>query len=260
MPNKTLNTQTVAVISDIHFDLHDKKAWKAWMKWVKDVQPDKIVILGDFLDLGMMSRYKQGRKDPINAIPQVKCFVKEANKLAEYCGKLIVVEGNHDDRWENYISGEKPHVLKGAKGLSLEDQCYFHGLTKDLEWIREDTVVRGVECGPFLLRHGHRQGGRFGGGKHVAANRLASSMGRSEVFGHFHRAQIHCHTAQGRTAVAVANPALTGPHDYNCDPNWQQGFTILELYGEGHMKGSPYIVIMDDHEFSYHGKVYSGKG
>lgn len=248
----------VAIVSDIHFDMHHEPTWRAFRKWHSDVRPSKTVILGDFLDLGMMSKYVQEMNAPLHAIPQIKMFVQEANALVQECKELIVVEGNHDERWNKLVFGNAPHVLQNALGLTLEEQCRMQGLSKKVKWVHEDTVTKGVKCGPFVLRHGHNQAGRFGSAKHLAANRLTKTMGTSEVFGHHHRAQVYCQTALGRTAVAVCNPCMTGDHEYNKDPDWQRGFTILELYGPDNMFASPYLVIMNDGHFAYRGKVYDG--
>lgn len=250
-------SELVAIVSDIHFDLHDVPTWRAFRKWHADVKPSKVIILGDFLDLGMMSRYPQGGNDPLFVIPQIQAFIKEANELAKI-SDVVIVEGNHDERWSKHILGLTPHIFKDALGLTLRDQCNAQGLAKGIKWLREDTIVKGVKCGPFLLRHGHKQSGRFGGGKHLAANRIAKSLGVSEVFGHHHRAQIHCQTALGKTAIAVSNPCMTVNHDYAGDPDWQRGFTILELYGPDNCYANPYLVIMNDGHFAWNGKVYDG--
>lgn len=255
--SNSTKVERVAIVSDIHFNLHHEATWRAFRKWHADVKPEKTVILGDFLDFGMLSKYIQGMNDPIFAIPQIQTFVKEVNPLIKDTKELIIVEGNHDERWDRLL-GTVPHIYQGAIGLTLKDQCHAQGLSKKVTWIREDTIVRGVQCGPFVLRHGHNQAGRFGGGKHLAANRLAKSLGVSEVFGHHHRAQIFCQTAHGRTAIAVSNPCMTGDHDYSKDPDWQRGFTVLELYGPDKMYASPYLIIMNNGHFAWHGKVYDG--
>lgn len=249
----------IAIVSDIHFDLHHAPSWRAFRKWHKEVKPSKTIILGDFVDLGMMSRYIQESSAPIHAIPQIKMFVSEANSLAKEAEELVIVEGNHDERWSKVIFGNAPQALKGALGLTLHDQCKAQGLSdENVVWLREDTAVKGVRCGPFILRHGHNQASRFGAGKHLAANRLGKTMGVSEVFGHHHRAQVFCQTSLGRTAVAVANPCMTGDHEYSKDPDWQRGFTILELYGPDKCYASPFLVIMNNGHFAYNGKVYDG--
>lgn len=252
-------SEVVAIVNDIHFDLHDVPTWTAFKMWCKDHKPDKVVVLGDFLDLGMVSRYSIGKDDPLFVIPQIACFVKEMDELVKYCKKLIIVEGNHDERWDKYILGERGYALKGALGLSLRDQCYAQGLTSKATWVREDVKTKGVQVGPFLLRHGHNQSRGFGGGgKHLAANRIMKSLGDNEVFGHHHRAQIHCQTAQGKTAIAIANPCMTGDHNYNPDPNWQRGFTVLDCYGPDNKYATPHLVIAQDGHFSYNGTIYDG--
>jgi predicted phosphodiesterase len=251
-------SDVVAIVSDIHFDLHHEATWRAFRKWHADVRPAKTVILGDFVDLGMMSRYVQEVNAALHAIPQIKMFVREVNELSKEAKEVIVVEGNHDERWSKTIFGVAPAALRGALGLTLHDQCRAQGLNKNVKWLREDTITRGVRCGPFILRHGHNQQSRFGGGKHLAANRLGKTMGLSEVFGHHHKAQVFCQTSLGRTAVAVANPCMTGDHEYNKDPDWQRGFTILELYGPDKCYANPFLVIMNEGHFAYNGKVYDG--
>jgi len=249
----------VAIVNDIHFDLHDVPTWKAFRKWHKDHKPGKTVMLGDFLDLGMISRYGVHKDDPLYVIPQIKCFVQEANALALECGELVIVEGNHDERWSKYVNGQVPFTLRESIGLTLREQCYAQGLTKKAKWVTEDVKVRGVKCGPYLLRHGHNQARGFaGGGEYLAANKLKKSMGENEIFGHHHRAQLHCQTARGKTAIAIANPCMTGDHAYDIDPNWQRGFTVLELYGPDNKYATPHLIISQDGHFAYGGKVYDG--
>lgn len=252
-------SEVVAIVNDIHFDLHDPATWHAFKLWAKDTKPDKIVILGDFLDLGMVSRYAIGKDDPLFVIPQIKCFVGEMDELVKYTKELVIVEGNHDERWDKYIMGDKPFALRDALGLTLKEQCYSQGLTKKAKWLREDLVTKGVQCGPYLLRHGHNQARGFGGGgKHLAANRIMKSLGENEIFGHHHRAQLYCQTARGKVAIAVANPCMTGNHGYDVDPNWQRGFTILECYGPGNKYATPHLIVSIDGHFSYNGKIYDG--
>lgn len=249
-------SELVAIISDIHFDLHDVPTWRAFCKWHKATKPSKTVILGDFVDLGMLSRYAPGDDDPVYAINQIKCFVKEANALS-LDSEIYVVDGNHDERWEKLVKS-RPFVFKDAKGLTLKDQCYAQGLNKKINWLREDVVNRGLQCGPYILRHGHNQSGSFGGGKHVAANMLDKGLGENIVFGHFHRAQMFCKTSGGRTVTAIANPAMTHDHSYAKDPNWQRGFTVLELYGPGNKFATPNVVLIQDGHFAMGGVVFDG--
>jgi predicted phosphodiesterase len=254
---KSSNVEVVAIVSDIHFDQVDWPTWNAFKKWHADQKPDKTVILGDFVDFGMLSKYLQGSKDPVNAIPQIAMFVQEANALKKNSKNVIVMEGNHDERWDKAIFGAHGAALKDAKGLTLKDQCMYHGLDKGITWLKEDLENTGVKCGPFVLRHGHRQGTGWGA-RHLAANRIQRSLGVSEVFGHYHRAQMFCQTAHGKTAVAIANPHMSGEHSYTSDPDWQRGFTVLELYGPDNIYATPHLVLIQDGRFAWGGTLYDG--
>jgi predicted phosphodiesterase len=253
------NSRITAIVSDIHFDLHDPIAWKAFRRWHTYTKPYHTVIMGDFVDLGMLSVYKQGPKDPVYAIPQIKMFVKEANILKKEATKVSVLSGNHDERWEKMILGHLGASIKDAKGLSLQEQCFAQGLNTDINFFTETNEFRGIKVGDFILRHGHNQSGRFGGGKHLSINRLSHTMGESEVIGHHHRIQMACQTHGGRTAIAVANGHLTRAHEYSKDSNWQLGFTVLEQYGPNFKHTTPHPIIIQNGGFAYGGKIYSGK-
>ncbi len=250
-----ISSRIVAVASDIHFDLQHRPSWKAFTEWHAHVKPYRTVLLGDIVDLGMLSKYLQEPDAEVNAIPQVKYMVREVNKLAER-SSVTIMYGNHDERWEKIIFGSAPAALKGAIGLSLKEQAYAQGMDPKVEWTSEGTDARGIRVGQFLLRHGHRQSGRFGGGRHLAANRIAKSLGTSELFGHHHRAQMFCQTTDGKTAIAIANPCLTKDHGYAPDADWQRGFTILELNAPKFDTATPHLIVMKNGVFSWGGKTY----
>lgn len=253
-----MSVRRVAVVSDIHFDQHHRAGWAAFSEWHRREVPDEVVFLGDMLDFGMLSRYLQEADAPVKAIPQITLFVREANRLARRGSIVTVQEGNHDERWAKAI-GANPVALDGALGLSLHAQCLAHGLDEDIQWRREGSRHTAHRVGPFHLRHGHNQAGRFGGAKHIAANRLAKSLGRSEVVGHHHRAQLFAQTCDGETVVAIANPCLTHDHAYAVSPDWQRGFTLIETFGPGEKHATAFPIVMtDDGRFAYGGRLYDG--
>lgn len=259
---KSLSSGTskiVAIVSDIHFDMHDEPTWRAFRKWHADVQPHKTIFDGDFVELNMLSRFTQHATDPLHAVDQIKCCITEVNPMVEEADEIVLIEGNHENRWGNMIAGVHGPALKQALGLTLREQFFMQGLDPRVTYLVEDLKVRGVQCGPFLIRHGDKQvRGRNGGGKHLAANKLTKSMGESEIFGHFHRAQMFCQTSNGKTAVAIANPCMTGDHAYSLDPDWQRGFTVIELYGPDNQYATARPILIQDGHFAYNGKVYDG--
>jgi predicted phosphodiesterase len=247
------------VASDIHFDLHDPRVWRAFVRWVEDWRPRIIVLNGDVLDFGMLSPYPQESDAPTEAVAQIKCFVAEVNPLARLGGtRVVVVYGNHDERWSKMVCGAGPRAFKGALGLTLEEQCRAQGLDARVEWVKESKSTRGFLLGDVLIRHGHRQAGRFGGGKYLAANRIAKNLGTAEVIGHHHRGQLHAQTAGGRTVVAVANPCMTVDHDYAPDADWQRGFSVVEMHAPDFKRATMYPIIMHGGVFAWGGRTYDG--
>lgn len=254
-------SRIVAIVSDIHFDLHDVQAWKSFRQWHRAIRPHTTVVLGDFVDLGMLSRFVQGTNDAMHAIPQIKCFVDEANALKRECTRLVVIEGNHDERWAKALCGAAPWLFRGALGLSLEAQCRSQGLDARAEWRCESARQPSFTVAQFALQHGHKQAGSFGGGVHIAANALNRGLGQSYVRGHHHRGQMFAKSAHGRTAVSIANPCLTIDHDYAPGADWQRGFTVLEAFKrpDGTEHATPHLVLMERGEFAWNGRVYDGK-
>lgn len=252
-------SRVVALVSDIHFDSQDGPTWSAFKAWVKDVRPERVVFLGDFLDFPSLSRHPMGPDDELFAVDQIKAFVREVQWLARYVPSIDVMEGNHDERWLKSLLGASPAFYRGILGVSLHDQCVLHGLPESVRWHREGRHTLGLRVGQFWLRHGHRQArGPGAAGKYIAAAKMALNGHRSEGFGHHHRAQLYCHTALGETAIVFSLPCMTGHHEYAGDANWQRGFGILDLSPDG-TYATPYLVIMDRGRFSWGGRYYDGR-
>lgn len=264
MSKRKNETILTCVFSDVHFDNEHPGAWAAFREWHAEHQPALTIANGDIVDLGMLSRYEQSADDPVYAIDQIKAAVEQLNELEKECGRLIYVPGNHGERWEKAIFGKNAQALKGASGMTLREQMYAQGLSTSVRWIAETASCPGVYVGKkaVLVRHGHKQAGGWGI-KNIASAHLAKFPTISTVVGHHHRAQMMGRTSLGKTVVSIANPHLSGDHDYNTSPDWQRGFTILEFYGRKRLRDcvdfTPHVVIMDEKgRFAYNGKIYGG--
>ncbi len=247
----------VCQISDVHFSIQDPRAWASFRQWHAIVRPDVLAMNGDMIDLGMLSSYRQEDDAPLFAIEQIKEFVRETNSLREECGRLVFMEGNHEARWSRVVGAvAAAGALKGAKGLSLEDQCRAHGLRSDVEWMKESVACPGVMAGHVLLRHGHKQAGKHGGAKHLTANALSKTMGRDVSFGHHHRGMLSFQTSLGRTAFALANPCMVNMQEYNPDGDCQQGFSCFNIDDRG--IATPDLIVMNEGRFAWGGMQFDG--
>jgi len=250
-------SRLVGVVSDIHFPVPHRKNWQAWLAWVRRNRPWKVIIAGDAMDMLPVSRHDKHRDDPVHLLAEIEECVGACNELAGLAEHVVFMPGNHEKRYERYLHGPTPHVLRGLKGLTLEEQMRANGLVDKVAWYTEKVGATGIAVGQFVVRHGDKQTGRFGGGINLATNRLNKSLGQSELFGHHHVAQMAARSAHGRTAVVIANPCIADYQDYaGSDVTWQSGFTILELDARDY--ATPYIVLMQDGRFSWGGVTYDG--
>lgn len=252
----------VCVFSDVHFDVEHKKCWASFRSWHQDNRPAVSVAMGDMVDLGMLSRFEQGSEDQTHAVVQIRRAVEELNSVAKECGTLIVMPGNHEERWEKAIYGKNAPALKGATGLDLKSQYYAQGLNPGIRWVSESADNPGLLLGKkaMLVMHGHKQSTGWGI-KNISSANLTKFPTVSTIVGHHHRAQMMCRTSLGQTIVSIANPHLSGSHEYNITPDWQRGFTVLEFYGRTRLRDcetfTPYVVVMDTRgRFVWNGKVY----
>jgi predicted phosphodiesterase len=256
-----MRSQTVFIVSDIHIPHHDHAAWEAIVACMNDVRPDWVIVLGDGIDLGMLSAYKRGRNDPVEALPEVKAFTREMNRISHLTKRTTILYGNHCIRWENYLLGAKPEVMKGVRGLTLEDQCRWEGMHPSIEWTKESTFNTGIKLGSkCIARHGDKQARNgISQPRNLANNMLTKSNGFSEIVGHHHRLSYQVQTAHEVDAFAIANPCVTPMHDYaGSDRRWQQGFTCVELSAPDFDDVTAYPVLMQRQRFSFRGKTYDG--
>lgn len=256
-------THLVCVFSDVHFPNEHRGAWKAFRQWHSEHCPDLSIALGDIIDLGMLSVYDKPPDEPMFAIPQIKRAVQELNSLNREAKFMYMLPGNHEARWYKALLGKNAPKFRGAKGLSLKEQFYAQGLDKSIKWTSEGVGVPGEYVGKraCLVRHGDKQA-RGWGIRNIASALLNRNPGRSTVVGHHHRAEVKWHTNdEGAQACAIANPHLSGEHDYALGPNWQRGFTVLEFYGAKRLRDctrfTPYVIVTDERgQFCWRGKIY----
>lgn len=247
----------VAIASDIHWG-SESRSWAAFRAWHRDVRPHRTILLGDMFDAAAASKHQPHVNDPQSLADEINRMVAEANALAAECGSLTLCIGNHDARVEKYLRGDKPHITKGLKGLTLPEIAVAHGLREDVAWFEETAERPGLQVGQFMLAHGHNGASRFGGGKHLAANAIAGSNGVSRLHGHSHRAQLFCHTAWGKTAIGIANPSMVKPMGYAPNANWQVGWSALLLRPPAFDVATPYVLICDDDGGVSWGNKYYG--
>lgn len=249
-------SRLVVITSDVHFPHHHRGAWAAFCEWVAVNRPYRIILNGDMIDFAALSRYDKSGDETLPS-DEIALAVREINAIARHCERITFVVGNHENRFRELLSGVPPHVLEGLRGLTLREQMRAHGLSDRVEWYEEKAGTPPLEVAQFIIRHGHKQAGRYGGGVNPATTRIGKSVGASEVIGHHHRAQHSTIAGNGRMAQVIANPCMESMQNYaGSDMTWLLGFTVLEVF-PGWTYATPHLVVMDLRgAFAWGGRVY----
>ncbi len=160
---------TLAVIADIHGNM---PAFDAILADLEQVQPDQIVIAGDFVNRG----------------PQSHAAVVRASQL-----RFPAISGNHDTWLAALTHGERlpsdwettwaTPVRRAAEELTPDDVRWLEALPSSL-------VVELPGAAPVLIVHGSPRHSREGMGRMVGDARLAEALAgveqRTIIGAHIH--------------------------------------------------------------------------
>lgn len=257
---------------------HDEEAIDVALQIVADVCPDRVICLGDNLDLPEMSKYRLTSVFARTTQATIDRAGQLAAQLRAICGpntQIQWLEGNHEFRMSSYIidNAKAAFGLKKANApdawpvLSVPSLCRFD--EEDIEYIpgypANETWINN------RLRVIH--------GTHVVSNgstahRYLAHERASVVYGHIHRREWAERTRTGydgpQTILAMspgclarvdgAVPSTKGGFDLDGAPipvveDWQQGIAVF-TYEEGEGQFFPEQVAIHSGRAIYHGRVY----
>lgn len=255
----------IGVLSDMHLSIIHKPTLSVCEEWCADVRPDELLINGDTFDFAALSSYPKGADILACAVEEVKLGVQTLNRLHRYTPKIRVVWGNHCKRWERTVIGPNAQALRGAVGLTLKEQCAFHGLDPRVEWTKETARTPGLWVTSSLVaRHGDLQAQHNANVLNIATSRLARNQGVSELVGHHHKAQLAYRTAWDRTSFVMSLPTMADSEDYAPAADWQRGWGVLTLHYAPRKPGKktpppvvqPSLVVVQNGIAMWGGKTY----
>ncbi len=211
------------VINDLHIPYQDKECLELVLKFAKNLQPDKLFILGDFVDMYSISKFL---RDPARVL-NLQAEFEEGKKVLDRFDKAIpkaekyFICGNHEDRMRKFIWNNP--VLDGC--ISFEDKIgindYGYKFFKYGENYQYQTLI---------YTHGYKIN------KYSAytAKNLLDDLGMSVISGHTHRLGMHYKTNHSGALVGVENGCLC-INDLSFDwfqrkiPDWQHGFSVVKF-------------------------------
>jgi hypothetical protein len=223
--------------------LHDLRAIAIATEMIKDIKPDRVIMLGDMLDLPDWStHFVRSPEFYFTTQPSLNYVASWIKELRPYCKEMVYIEGNHEKRMidsiiQNTIQayGIKPaNEPKSAPILSVP---YLLGLDKlDVKYIGNYPHGEFYINDNLVCIHGIKVGAQSG----QSVMKLLNSPRISIIQGHVHRLEMAHKTVwtHGNPKIYQAISCGTLCRIDGIVPgggtryNWQQGVGVVEYDDE----------------------------
>lgn len=278
----TANKRAI-ILSDLQAPYHDERAVDVALQITQDVKPDKIVLVGDLLDLAAWGKYAQRpefAQQTQGAVVYAHQLLVKLRKLAP-TAEISVLAGNHENRLENHILANTAEAyglrraddLTGYPVMSVPYLCAFDQL--DVEYVGGYPANRYWINDNLQVRHGQRVKSSGSTAKLVSDDERVST-----IFGHVHRVETHMKTVNvrhgGKTSAAYSIgclcaidgrvPSTKNGYDISGKPvenyeDWQQAIAVVNYEdGDGSFNvNTVYINTFMNYKATYNGKTYEAR-
>lgn len=217
----------IMVASDAHYwPGIVSTAHQAFCRLAKQISPRMVVLNGDILDGAKISRHARimwekqpSLKDELHAVQDRCAEIERAAPNA----KFIRTIGNHDARFENYLSSNVPEIEE-LPGSTLFDYLPSWHATWALH-------INPKTDGWLSIRHRP-----VSGGIHASYNSTLRA-GVSYVHGHLHKLQVTPWSDYRGRRYGVDTGTLAEPYgpQFNYTEagpvNWASGFAVITFVG-----------------------------
>jgi len=230
-----------------HIPRHDEQLLDVFVKFKKFFKPHRLWILGDFVHLEQLSKY---RKDPEKRGQVQKDLDLAADildQIIDGVDKVEFCEGNHEDRLRKFL-WDFPGLF-GLRCLTIPALLQFskRNIRHRILWEDDPTTHFGfqVHHGKFFRKHSG-----------WSAKAHWEEWGGCGIHGHCHRGGNYLRRRPQQIdgwyedmCMCDLKPGYGGFH------NWIQGWSIAYFTKKGlfHLEQIPVI----DHEFLFQGKLFS---
>jgi len=271
---KTKNWETAVILPDIQMGyykksleqnaelepIHDEAALSVALKLVEEVNPDRVVMLGDNLDFAEFGKYlttptyKQLTQATIDRATLLCAQVRTAAPNA----KITWIAGNHEARLARYIQSNAEAAFGLTRGklndelrdnwpvLSVPNLCRMDDFGVDyLPGYPESFIALNEN---LIIRHGDRVNSNSS-----TTTKYLNDAHKSVIYGHIHRVEVAYRTRVSesgpRTIMAAspgclcridgAVPSVKSGSDEFGRPlmqgaeNWQQGLALVQYQPKG---------------------------
>jgi len=246
--------KSAIILPDVHMTDRLPKDYIVVRRFIKTYKPNKVILLGDFMDVASLSAWDMDKK----RIMEGRRFKKEidaANIELDYLqkhttdekGGVVYLEGNHEWRVSRYL--DKNPEMEGM--MEIPEQLDLKG--RGIKWY---PYLKQSQK-PFKLGDMHFIHGMYTNQYH--AKKHLMSLGCNVCYGHKHETQTAMQNmAMQKTYMATGLGTLgdKAPDYLKGRPgNWINQFAIFEWDTDtGHFNLTPINVIKN--KFIYNKKLY----
>ena len=271
---KTKGWETAVILPDIQMGyykksleqnaelepIHDEAALSVALKLVEDVNPDRVVMLGDNLDFAEFGKYltaptfKQLTQATIDRATLLCAQVRTAAPNA----KITWIAGNHEARLARYIQSNAEAAFGLTRGklhdelrdnwpvLSVPNLCRMDDFGVDyLPGYPESFIALNEN---LIIRHGDRVNSNSS-----TTTKYLNDAHKSVIYGHIHRVEVAYRTRvseSGPRTIMAASPGClcridgavpsvkSGADEFGRPlmqgaENWQQGLALVQYQPKG---------------------------
>jgi len=251
VPNKNKEFEIALFWPDTHIPHHNLPACKAVLKLMDDIKFDKVIIGGDFVDLGCISHWNKNKHKTIE-LKRLKDDYIIANSLLDEMEKRLPVNadkyylnGNHEV-WADDLLEEMPSLegmIEPQEMMFLEERGYKVSKYNEL-----------VKFGRLFATHGIYAGGN-------PIKKHLDELKTNIIFFHTHTLGMRFSSSPARDiAFAGYNGGCLcdlGPDYMKNRPNsWTHGFPVGYFYPNGYFDVK--LVRIVEGRFIFNGKIYDG--
>lgn len=235
----------VLIGSDCHYWPGDPStAHRAFIKFCKELAPVAVIMNGDVMDFGSISRFPPiGWESQPTVAEEIGGAQKRMREITEATpgADHVWTLGNHDGRFETKVATAAPELAK-VDGVHLKDHFpEWHPCWS--VWINDEVVVK------------HR----FKGGIHAPWNNVKDS-GKTIITGHLHSQKCTPFTNYNGTTWGVDTGCMAdtfGPQfEYMEDNprNWRAGFGVF-TFANGELLDPELVRVWDENRVCFRGAL-----
>lgn len=245
--------ETTIILADIHYPLHNKKALNCAEQILKYIKPDRIVYLGDAMDMTPVSHWLQDKRKSMEnkrLLKDYEGFNEILDRHKQIAGsnlkEVVYLEGNHENWITQYIDThpETEGLLEVEKNLKLKE--------RGIKFLEMNKFYK---LGSLFLTHGLYT-------NLYHSKKTVETVGRSIMYGHTHDCQIYTkigllNNQDKHQGISVPCLCDLSPEYMKGKPNkWLHGLSVIYTQRDGNFNA--YIINIIDGRAVFNGKVFKG--